>query len=128
MQWFTAVLVMECRVGRAKAELWDEQVRLIRADGDRHAFAEAQRLGKAEEHQYENSAGETVRWRFVGLGELQELGAKTVRSGVEVFSMLSRDQPRTLQKRQLNVFWSRRVLHKTASELLEEELRPFAPR
>lgn len=129
MKWFVAVLVMECRVGRDRAELWDEQIRLIRAVNPEDAYQKALTLGKSDHTEWKNSSGQTVRWRFVGLGELQELLDRHLRSGTEVFSTLSRSgRPSTVPKRKLNVFWTERNLDKTAAELLPEELRPFAPR
>src|SRR5437870_5251111 len=103
-KWFVAVLVVECRVGKDPAELWDQQIRLLRALTPEDAFHEAITLGRAENTRYRNRAGEVVTWNFVGLHDLAELGVSAIRSGVEVFSTLTRDQrPRVAQKRQLNV-------------------------
>ena len=129
MKWFAAVVVMECRVAKTNPELWDEQVRLIRATNAEAAFAEARRIGKTDEVSYKNADGETVRWKFVGLGALEQLLDRSIRSGSEIFSTLSRNgRPLVLRKNQLTAFWSQRNLHKTADELLSPELKDFAPR
>lgn len=109
MKWYVAKLIVECRVGRAPAELWDEQLVLLRARNADGAYLAALKLGKAQETTYENSAGHKVRWKFKGLGDLQELLAKTIRSGTEVDSRLSRSgRPRISPKRKLTVFWTER--------------------
>jgi hypothetical protein len=130
MKWFVTVLVMKCQVGSDPRELWDEQVHLLRASGAEDAFARAQKLGKGEAHSYLNSHGEKVSWNFVGIGELQELLESRIRSGIEVYSTLSRGlkSPRVLRKSELNVFRFQRDRNKTAKELLPKELKPFAPR
>jgi hypothetical protein len=127
-RWYVTVLIVECRVGKNAAELWDQQVRLVRALSPQEALAQANRLGQAENTRYKNSEGKLVAWRFVGLGELAELDGSALRSGVEVLSTLTREcRPRILRKHQLNVFWLPRNLHKKASDLLGKELKQFAP-
>jgi hypothetical protein len=129
MRWYAAVIVMECRVGMRPAELWDEQVRLLRAADAQTAFIQAGQLGRSEEHHYSNIDGSSVRWKFVGLGDLHELLERRIRSGVEVFSSLARGtRPRVARKRDLSVFWSERNRQRTADEFLADELRSFAPR
>src|SRR5438309_3441613 len=91
-RWFAALLVIECRVGRKATDLWDQQVRLIRAPTAELALAEAIKLGRAENTRYKNRDGEPVTWKFVGLGELAELDVRAIRSGLEVFSTLTRQK------------------------------------
>jgi len=129
MKWFAAVIVMECRVGRSRAALWDEQLRLIRAQSAEGAYKAAQDIGESDQAQYENAAGEKVRWRFLGVGELEELLEQRIVSGVEVFSTLTRGgRPREPPKKQLIAFWSARNMDRTADELLAKPLKKFAPR
>ena len=61
MKWFAAVLVMECRIGKKAAALWDEQLRLIHARSAEYAYNIARKLGEDNEVKYQNSAGENVR-------------------------------------------------------------------
>lgn len=129
LNWYVTNLIVECRVGRARAELWDEQIVMLRARGAEDAYLAAVRLGREQDTTYKNSTGDTVRWKFKGLGDLKELGSKTIRSGTEVYSRLSRSKrPYIPRKRKLTVFWAERNLQKTANELLGDKLRPFAPR
>jgi Domain of unknown function (DUF4288) len=129
MNWYVAELIVECRVGRARPALWDQQLVVLRARNARAAYATAMTLGRKQNHTYPNVTGDTVRWRFKGLGDLQEILARTLRSGTEVHSRLSRKkQPRTCPKARLTVFWVERNQHRTAGQLLSDGLRPFAPR
>src|SRR6266480_4603234 len=90
MKWYVAELVLECKVGRDPPNLWDQSLVLIYARDADAAYATALRLGRKQETTYSNSGGEKVRWKFKGLSDLQELLARTIRSGVEVHSALSR--------------------------------------
>ena len=79
----------------------------------------ARALGKEQETSYRNSMGEIVRWKFKGLGQLEELTSKSIRSGTEIYSRLSRkEKPWIPQKHGLLVFWKKRSMHKTGDELL----------
>jgi hypothetical protein len=129
MNWYIAELIMECRVGRGRPTLWDQQLVILRARSATTAYASAMKLGRRQDHAYRNVSGDTVRWSFRGLGNLQELSVRTLRSGTEVHSRLFRKRPpRVCPKAKLTVFWAERNEHRTAGELLGEELRPFAPR
>ena len=129
MNWYIAELIMECRVGRGRPTLWDQQLVVLRARSATTAYASAMELGRRQAHAYRNVSGDTVRWSFKGLGNLQQLTARTLRSGTEVHSRLFRKRPpRICPKDKLTVFWAERNEHRTASELLGEELRPYAPR
>ena len=129
MKWYVAEAIVECRVGRARAALWDRQLVVLRARGSDAAYRAALKLGREQNHMYRNAAGNTVRWRFKGLCNLEELLAKTIRSGTEIHSRLFREKPpRIAPKSKLTVFWSERNLHRKAGALLSDDLRPFAPR
>jgi hypothetical protein len=129
MNWYIAELIVECRVGRARPTLWDERLVVFRARSAAAAYAAAMKLGRMQNHAYPNATGKIVRWRFKGLSDLQELLAKTLRSGTEVHGRLSRKRaPRVSPKSRLTVFWAERNEHRTAGELLSDDLQPFAPR
>jgi len=129
MNWYIAELIVECRVGRARPTLWDQQLMVLRARSATAAYVAAMKLGRKQNHAYPNVTGDTVRWRFKGLGDLQELLATNVRSGTEVYSRLYRKRsPRTCPKAKLTVFWAARNKHRTAAELLSDDLRSCAPR
>ena len=123
MKWCVAELIVECRVGWARATLWERQLVVLRARSAEAAYTAAQKLGREQNHMYRNAAGDNVRWAFKGLGNLEELLAKTIRSGTEVHSRLFREKaPRVRPKRKLTVFWAQRNLHRKAGALLSEHL------
>jgi hypothetical protein len=132
MQWYVAELIVHCRVGEARKRrtLYDRQVKVLRAPTDETAYQRALDLGRAENHSYKNSAGETVFWQFAGLANLEALHEKRICHGTEIHSRLERGDPRAevRPKRALTVFWAERNKHKTARELLNSVTRPFAPR
>ena len=129
MNWYIAELIVECRVGRRRPTLWDQQLVVLRARTAAAAYSAAMKIGRQQNHAYSNVTGDTVRWRFRGLGDVQELLARTLRSGTEVHSRLLRKRPpRVRPKAKLTVFWAERNEHRPASKLLGDDLRVFAPR
>jgi hypothetical protein len=132
MPWYVAELIVFCRVGKSRKgrTLYDRQVKVLQASTREAAYRRALELGKKENHSYRNPAGERVFWRFVGLGNLEELLDKKISDGTEIYSRLQRGNPKSeiRRKRDLTVFWVERNKHKTAGELLNSVSRPFAPR
>ena len=61
MTWYVAELIVECRVGRARAALWEQQLVVLRERSATAAYATAMKLGRRQNQAYRNSAGETVR-------------------------------------------------------------------
>ena|SRR5438105_1598545 len=86
MNWYIAEMIMECRVGRGRPTLWDQQLVVLRARSATTAYISAMKLGRRQDHACRNVSGDTVRWHFMGFGNLQELSARTLRSGTEVHS------------------------------------------
>ena len=122
-RWFVAVLLLQSRVGDWDDEpIVDHQVRVIDAVDAEAAYARALALGEAAEHSYKNREGQSVAWEFLGLSELDELGAGAPKDGDEIFSWRTGGPGRELvkHKRDLAVFASARNASKTAKELLEE--------
>ena len=121
MKWYVAELIVECRVGHEPADLWDTQLVLVRERDAEAAYASAKRLGREQNQTYRNSVGETVRWRFKGLGDLDGLLINALRSGVEVHSRLSRaSAPAVCPKSRLTVFWIEKNKHRTIQDLLQD--------
>lgn len=130
MKWYVAELIVLCRVGRSRPELWEKQIVLLRARNSELAYTAALKTGKTRNHHsYRNSAGERVRWTFQGLANLEELLDRVIRSGTEVHSQLVRSKkpPRLCPKRELTVFWAEQNKNKKASELLGKTVSSFAP-
>jgi hypothetical protein len=132
MHWYVAEVIVQCRVGRVskRKTLYDRQIKVLRASTDDAAYERALELGRAENHSYKNSAGETVVWEFIGLGNLESLREKRISDGTEIHSRLETGSPKSevRRKRDLTVFWAERNKHKTAGELLNSATRPSAPR
>ena len=119
-----------CRIKGKSPKLWESQIHLIRARNSKHAFKLANQIGKKENLKYKNSKGETVVWKYVGLGELSESLFDEVKSGVEIHSMFTRGKksPQVLPKNRLEVFWMEKNKNKTAGELLHKSVKRFAPK
>jgi hypothetical protein len=86
--WFAAKLLFESSVPDDGRVLQEESIRLIQAADEAQAQSKACLLGPSEEHEYLNEHGETVRWRFVSVLEVQDLCEENVCDGMEVFSTL----------------------------------------
>ena len=123
--WFAAVLVLRAKVGDTWQDefMLDHQVRLIRAADAEAAFARAIAIGEAESHAYQNGQGERVTWEFVGLSDLDELTGQ-IGDGTEVWSWRSRGDPSAavVDKEQLTAFHRAANAHRTAAEILDEDL------
>jgi hypothetical protein len=118
MRWFVAELVVEVRVGREPADHWDQSLVLIRRRDAASAYRTALRLGRRQETSYRNEDGEIVRWRFVGVAELDKL-LDEPKSGVEVFSRMTSDGvPHIPAKKDLRVFWGERNKHRTIRDIV----------
>jgi len=132
MQWYVAEVIVQCRVGKTPKgkTLYDRQVKVLRAPTNEAAYERALDLGRAENHSYKNSAGETVFWRFVGLANLETLHEGRISDGTEIYSRLQCGSPKAeiRPKRALTVFWAERNKHKRARDLLNSVTRPFALR
>jgi hypothetical protein len=132
MSWYVARLIVECEVIGGTAEsLVEEQWKLIEASDSEVAYRTALQLGADENHSYENSEGQTVRWSFKGLSDLEEILAETIGSGTEICSTFfegTRAEELVRPKSKLTTSWVTRNRNKTAGELLAASRKPYAPR
>lgn len=87
MQWYLAKLVYRiiCGDGDHKAQ-FDEQLRLIQAEDELHAFNKAQLTGEREQDSFLNESAHAVQWRFLNVTELHTLEQLT--DGAEVYSRI----------------------------------------
>src|SRR5262245_38657422 len=90
MQWYVAELIVRCRIAQAQKDkmLYDRQIKVLRAPTDELAYERALELGKAQNHSYNNTAGEKVFWEFMGLGNLETLDEREISDGTEIHSRL----------------------------------------
>jgi hypothetical protein len=90
MKWYLAKLVFRivCANGDHKPQ-FDEQLRLIIADDDLHAFHKARLIGDTENV---NDVLTMVKWKFIDVSELHLLSEFT--DGAEIYSkIMEEDEP-----------------------------------
>jgi len=94
--WYAARLIFVSEsAGRTGPDaLFDASIRVCRASSEEEASARLLEYGRESEHDYLNDSGETVRWKFLGLEDVQNLAVETIEDGCEVFSQLQRTDPR----------------------------------
>jgi len=90
MEWYLAKLVYRivCGAGNHSAQ-FDEQLRLVHAEDELHAFNKAQLIGEREQDCFQNRAEQLVRWKFINVTELYKLEELT--DGAEVYSRIHED-------------------------------------
>ncbi len=112
MKWYLAKLVFRiiCANGDHKPQ-FDEQLRLICAEDDLHAFHKARLIGDSENAE---EIVTVVKWKFIDVSELHLLSELT--DGAEIYSkVMEEDEP------------GRYIDHiqKRASQLLQNGLHQF---
>ena len=87
MKWYLAKIVYRIICGNGNhTPQFDEQLRLIEAEDDMHAFQKARITGDQEEDRFLNNQQEQVQWQFIDISELYELGK--LNDGVELYSKI----------------------------------------
>jgi hypothetical protein len=82
--WYSVSLRRGCIVGTdGITSLWDS-IFLVSASDRDSAWTEAMRIGKGLETSYDNAEGERIRFAFLGVLTIDQLGAE-LRSGLEVY-------------------------------------------
>jgi hypothetical protein len=109
MKWYLAKLVYRiiCGEGNHKPQ-FDEQLRLIQANDDLHAFQKARLIGHQEEDIFLNNAKKMVHWKFIDVSELHPLNELT--DGAEIYSRICEEEDAE------NYI---KITHKRAAHLLE---------
>ena len=72
--------------------LWEERLVLIQALSEEEAITNAETLGRCEEHEYRNEAGELICWRFAKVERIFPLEKVELRQGLELFSRFLRSE------------------------------------
>ena len=91
MKWYLAKIVYRIICGEGNhAPQFDEQLRLIQAEDDMHAFQKARIIGDEEEESFLNNAQEPVQWRFVDVSELHPVN--NLIDGVEIYSRIGEEE------------------------------------
>jgi hypothetical protein len=123
--WYVVTLILKCMIeGQSQRPITCfEQIHLIEAGEDTYAYDKALRLGKSQEHSYNNDEGKTISWEFVGIQNLEEILDETIHDGIEIRNRrLLVDDPLTLvrDKDGLTVFISENIRNQTAEEILSK--------
>lgn len=86
-KWFVACLVYRSFVGNEVQEDFSVELslRALRAESEEAAREKALFLGREEEVSYKNYLGETVRWKFVSVLDIQELPSDKLTEGEELW-------------------------------------------
>ena len=87
MNWYIAKIVYQiiCGDGQHKPQ-FDEQLRLIHANNQLHAFRKARNIGKHEDDSFLNNLNKPVHWKFIDVSEI--LLVDVVADGAEVYSKI----------------------------------------
>ena len=87
MNWYLAKIVFRiiCGDGNHTAQ-FDEQLRLILASDELHAFHKARLLGESEEDNFLNAAHKPVHWKFIDVSEINPLNELI--DGAEMYSRI----------------------------------------
>ena len=91
MKWYLAKIVYRiiCGDGNHTAQ-FDEQLRLIEAEDDMHAFQKARIMGDNEEDNFLNEMQKPVHWKFVDVSELHSLD--NLIDGIELYSKICEEE------------------------------------
>ncbi len=82
MSWYLARLLFESNVSDQQSEetLCEESMRLVYATDEENAHEKALELGKVSQHNYKNSNGDMVNWRFVDVLEVYDMCENELRT------------------------------------------------
>jgi hypothetical protein len=87
MNWYLAKMVYRIICGDGEhTPQFDEQLRLIKAHDEFHAFQKAQLLGEREQDNFLNAAQKPVHWKFIDVSELHKLD--DLIDGAEMYSKI----------------------------------------
>jgi hypothetical protein len=91
MNWYIAKIVYQIICGDGKhTPQFDEQLRLVHATNQLHAFHKARTLGKHEEDCFLNNINKPVHWKFIDVAEIVVVDG--VADGVEIYSKIGEEE------------------------------------
>ncbi len=91
MNWYIAKIVYQIICGDGKhTPQFDEQLRLIHAHNQLHAFRKAREMGKHEEDCFLNNVNKPVHWQFIDVAEI--VPVDVVADGAEVYSKIGEEE------------------------------------
>jgi hypothetical protein len=101
MKWYLAKINYQiiCGDGNHTSQ-FDEQLRLIHAEDDMHAFQKARMIGDSEEDIFLNDYKKPVTWKFIDVSELHPVEELT--DGAELYSKICEENDGGNYIRQIN--------------------------
>ena len=91
MNWYLAKMVYRIICGDGKhVPQFDEQLRLIKAENELHAFQKAQLLGERDQDNFLNAAQKPVHWKFIDVSEIHQLDELI--DGAEMYSKIKEEE------------------------------------
>ncbi len=90
MKWYLAKIVYRIICGEGShTPQFDEQLRLVYAENDMHAFQKARLIGDGEEDNFLNNNQKPVHWKFINVSELHPLN--DLIDGAEIYSKIGEE-------------------------------------
>jgi hypothetical protein len=87
MNWYITKIIFDIKVGEGgPATEFDEQMRFISARNENEAFLKARLIGVREEDSFVNSNFKNVKWEFIDVADLKQVGDLT--DGMEIYSRI----------------------------------------
>jgi len=115
MEWYLAKIVYRIISGDGNHKpQFDEQLRLINADDELHAFQKARLIGDKYQDSFLNKVNNTVYWKFVDVSEINKL--EKLEDGAEMYSRISEEDNAELYIR---------ATHTRAQYLLDKSIDQF---
>jgi hypothetical protein len=88
MNWYVAKLVFRVISGDGDHQAqFDEQLRLINANDERHAFEKASTIGQNNQDSFMNNNKQTVRWQFIDVAEINPVSK--LEDGTELYYQIN---------------------------------------
>ena len=113
MNWYLAKMVYRIICGEGHhTPQFDEQLRLINAHDEFHAFQKAQLIGEREQDHFLNAVQKPVQWKFIDVSELHQLDELI--DGAEMYS-------KVCEESEADVFI--RLTHLKAAHILENSMK-----
>lgn len=87
MHWYIVKIAFQiiCGEGHHQPQ-FDEQLRLILAEGEEEAFRKAKEIGIREQDTFLNQEKKMVQWKFIDVAELYKLS--NLMDGAELYSRI----------------------------------------
>ncbi|MGG9971332.1 DUF4288 domain-containing protein [Ferruginibacter sp. SUN002] len=90
MNWYLTKIIYQIISDKGlHTPQFDEQLRLIYAEDELHAFNKARSIGEKEEDLFLNNNNKPVQWKFIDVPEMHKLN--NLVDGVEMYSRVNEE-------------------------------------